>query len=720
MIDLSGLNREQLEAVVTTEGPLLVLAGAGSGKTRVITYRLAQIVGKGVPPQAILCLTFTNKAASEMKERARALVGKSVRGATISTFHALGARILRAHPELVGLKQGFTITDGAEQIGTIRRILRTLRIDDRRFDPKRIIAQISQAKNAGIDASTFRRLEGVLPQVPVSAQEDDEYQLAAIEVYDRYESALKSQNVVDFDDLLLLTLRLLQTNEDVRTRLQQRWRYLMVDEYQDTNGAQLELLRALAGTDPNLCVVGDDDQSIYGWRGADVRNILGFERHFPGAKRIMLLTNYRSTGHILSVANAIIEQNPGRFDKRLRSASHEGEKVKISSVEDEEVEAEEVARKILTLISSGVSPGDIAVLFRSNVQARPVELALRASHIPYRIVGGLDLFDRKEVKDAIAYLRVLHNPDEEQALRRIMNWPPRGLGDTTVRKVDNWARDQQLNLLDAFARVDEVEGVGTRSMGAALGLVSLFKEHRQLLDRQKPSTVVKKLLTAAGVESALLASSDDAAAAERRIENVRALVRQLERYEQRARDKVRKDALEEVLHSEDGLPEDLDLAPELEGASLEGFLADLALTGMEDAKRKDERQDQVVLSTVHASKGLEWPHVYLIGWEEELLPHRRTLEENSELAEERRLAYVAVTRAKLHLTITWARRRQRFGQNVQRQPSRFLDGLPDASVMRLEDQVKPPKTEEEERAIAKDWMAKIRANLEAKRSPPKS
>ncbi|MBX2812872.1 MAG: UvrD-helicase domain-containing protein [Myxococcales bacterium] len=716
MVDMSGLNQEQLEAVLTTNGPLLVLAGAGSGKTRVITFRLAKLINNGVSPKSVLCLTFTNKAATEMKERARALVGKSVRGTTISTFHALGARILRAHPEAVGLRPSFTITDGAEQVGTIRRILRTLRIDDRKFDPKRIMAQLSQAKNAGIDASAFRSMEGVLPHLVEASQEDEEYQLAAIEVYERYELALQSQNVVDFDDLLLLTLRLLHGSDEVRNRLRDRWQYIMVDEYQDTNGAQLELLRQLTGPMKNLCVVGDDDQSIYGWRGADVRNILGFEKHFVGAKKIMLLTNYRSTGHILSVANAIIEHNPGRYEKRLRSAGHDGEPVHISSVEDEEVEAEEVARKILSLTESGVSPGDIAVLFRSNVQARPVELALRASHIPYRMVGGLNLFDRREVKDVIAYLRVLHNPDEDQALRRIVNWPPRGIGDTTIKRVDNWAREEQLGLLEALSRADEVDGLNPRSVAAALGLVSLFDEHRHRLNSQKSSTVVKKLLSAAGVESALLAGADDPAAAERRVENVRALVRQLERYEQRMKKKQKNEAMEVDVEPE----EDLDLAPEIENASLEGFLADLALTGIEDARRKDERDDQVVLSTIHAAKGLEWLHVYLIGWEEELLPHRRTLLEHAELAEERRLAYVAVTRAKKYLTITWARRRQRFGQNVERQPSRFLENLPDESVIRLEDKVNPPKTESEEREIARDWLGKIRANLEAKRTTPKS
>lgn len=728
MLDLSGLNREQLEAVLTTEGPLLVLAGAGSGKTRVITFRLARLVQNGVDPKAILCVTFTNKAATEMKHRARGLAGKSVRGATISTFHALGARILRAHPDAVGLRQGFTITDGSEQLGTMRRILRALRLDDRRFDPKRIMALISHAKNAGMDAAKFRAVDGELADLPESAQEDEDYQLATIEVYEKYEQALLAQNVVDFDDLLLLTLKLLTTQTDVRARLQARWRYLMVDEYQDTNGAQLDLLRQLAGPNPNLCVVGDDDQSIYGWRGADVRNILGFDQHFAGAKRVMLLTNYRSTGHILDVANAIIEQNPGRYDKRLIAAADQGERVRVSAVEDEETEAEQVAVRIFALLEEGVSPGDVAVLYRSNVQSRPIELGLRTHQVPYRVVGGMDLFDRREIKDALSYLRVLHNPEEEQALRRIVNWPPRGIGDTTLRKVDGYARDHQLGLLEAIGQADAVPGLSARSIEACLELSGTFRDMRKALKRRKPSTVAKKLLEAAGVEKALLASSDDAGTAERRVENVRALVRQLERFEQRVRKEKERAALEAKLEAgaepgtetpdrseASGLDWDLegdeDLAPEVEAGSLEGFLADLALSGFDDTKSNEDKEDKVVLSTIHAAKGLEWPHVFLVGWEEELLPHKRTIDDEREIAEERRLAYVAVTRAKAHCTITWAKNRARYGQIVERTRSRFLDGLPEEHVEMLEDRVRPPATEEEEIASAEVWLARIKSKL---------
>jgi DNA helicase-2/ATP-dependent DNA helicase PcrA len=391
VLDLRSLNREQLEAVLTTEGPLLVLAGAGSGKTRVITYRLAHLIERGVSPKSILCVTFTNKAAFEMRDRARTLVGKSVRGATMSTFHALGARILREHGSRIGLNKTFTISDGGDQMGTLVRILRGLRIDDRRFDAKRIMATISRAKNAGVDAPTFREQDGeigsdVIEDVRMVKDEEleDEYRVATIEAYGRYEDALRAQNVVDFDDLLLLTEKLLAHDAEVLDALQRRWRYLMIDEYQDTNGAQFHLMRMLAGEARNLCVVGDDDQSIYGWRGADIRNILRFSQHFPGAKVVKLETNYRSTARILSVANAIIAKNPHRHEKTLRAAAGSGEMVKIVSMEDEDVEADKVASTILSLIAGGVTPKDISVLFRSNVQSRPLAASSRADADSWR------------------------------------------------------------------------------------------------------------------------------------------------------------------------------------------------------------------------------------------------------------------------------------------------------------------------------------------------
>ncbi|MEQ8280246.1 MAG: 3'-5' exonuclease [Deltaproteobacteria bacterium] len=717
MLDLDSLNREQLEAVLTTEGPLLVLAGAGSGKTRVITYRLAHLLHRGVHPRSILAVTFTNKAAFEMKERAKKLAGKAARGTTISTFHALGARILRTCPDRVGLKAGFSICDGGEQMGTLRRILRTLRIDDRKFDAKRLMVVISHAKNAGIDSGGFREAEGDLlnaagESIVEELMPDDDYRVAAIEAYEKYESALRAQNVVDFDDLLLLTLRLLQTDDEIRERLTRRWQYLMIDEYQDTNGAQFELMRVLAGERRNLCVVGDDDQSIYGWRGADVENILRFSTHFPGAKTVMLETNYRSTGNILEVANAIIEKNANRYDKRLKPAAGDGDKVKIVALEDEDAEAEEIADAIVQLQAKQVPLEDVAVLYRSNVQSRAIELALRTAHVPYRVVGGMDLFDKKEIKDALAYLKVLVNADDEQSMRRILNYPPRGIGDTTIKRIDDWARGENLPLVDGLNRAYEVDTLSEKGADAVASFMELLAQHKKLLKRQKASTVARKLFDAVELEATLFASTDDPQSASRKVDNVRAVLEQLDRFEKRVKKKKKRAAFEAQQEPpEDDEDEDDALFVEMEEASLGAFLSDLALSGWEDSNNKDDKEEKVILSTIHASKGLEWPHVFLVGVEEELLPHRRTLEGDGHIDEERRLAYVAVTRARTYLTVSYATSRTKWGQVVPRERSRFLEDLPDERVDRCEGTMLKASTPEEAAEVEAHWRKKIRAQL---------
>jgi ATP-dependent DNA helicase Rep/DNA helicase-2/ATP-dependent DNA helicase PcrA len=459
------------------------------------------------------------------------------------------------------------------------------------------------------------------------------------------------------------------------------------------------LMKLISGEVRTLCVVGDDDQSIYGWRGADIQNILRFDRHFPGAKVVKLETNYRSTGNILSVANAIIEKNESRHDKRLKPIAGPGDPVKIVSVEDDDKEAELVANTVAELIAGQALPKDVAVLFRSNVQSRPVELAFRTAGVPYRVAGGMDLFDKKEIKDLVAYLRVLDNPDDEQSLRRIVNYPPRGIGDTTIEKIDQWGRELGLSLYASLERVDEVPGVSGKGSDAVAAFMALLKEHKSLLDRRKPSTVIRKLIEAIGIEDVLFASSDSGGVAGRRVENVREIVRQLERFEERSKKKSGR--------QEDELEED---APD-EGATLSGFLADLALGARDDGTTREERDDQIVLSTIHAAKGLEWHHVFLVGAEEDLLPHARTIEGDGEIEEERRLAYVAVTRARAALTVTWAGTRTKWGRILPRQRSRFLDELPEECVVHLEDQVEYARTEEERDAVAQKYMASIRAKL---------
>jgi len=693
----------------------LVLAGAGSGKTRVITYRLAHLISRGVPPSQILCVTFTNKAAHEMKSRAKDLVGRSLRGTTLSTFHALGVRILRRYGERVGLRPQFTITDSKDQMGSLRRILRSLRIDDRRFDAKRIQSAISLAKNAGIDPDRFRELEGVLP---TDAEDpdgntvllDEPYRVAAIEAYERYSAELSAQNVVDFDDLLLHAVRLLR-DDTIAVELGHRWRYAMVDEYQDTNGAQLELVARLVSGHGNLCVVGDDDQSIYGWRGADVANILRFEEHFPGARRVVLDVNYRSTQSILEAANAVIANNRSRHEKRLRSAVGRGDDVVVSAYDDEEKEAEAVAARLLAHQVDGVDLSDVAVLYRSNRQSRPLELALRWAHVPYRVVGGMDLFDRKELKDALAYLRVLWNPEDEQSLRRIANWPPRGIGATTLRRIDDWASERDLPLWSGLRRVDEVAGLTARASDSVAAFTSLIERHRALLSRRKAATVAKKLFEEAGIEQSLSTSSDDANVAARRVDTVRDLVRQLDRHEGRRRAALRAGAEGEEDEASSVVP-DLDPDDEAaDGASeLQAFLSDLMLTGFDgDGPPKPEPEGRVTLSTIHAAKGLEWSSVFVVGMEEELLPHRRSLEGEGTIDEERRLAYVAITRARKQLHLSWARSRAKYGQLVPRTPSRFLDELPEEGVRRAD--LRDERTEDEKEATARAWRARIRAQL---------
>jgi DNA helicase II / ATP-dependent DNA helicase PcrA len=710
MLDLSGLNPQQREAVLTREGPLLVLAGAGSGKTRVITYRLAHLIESGVSPVNILCVTFTNKAASEMKERAHKLVGKAARGVTISTFHALGARILRTFHEEAGLRPKFTISDGSEQLGTLRRILRALKIDDRRFDPKRILAFISEAKNAGVSPAQLRRQDGFITDDDGSLPDED-YRIAAIESYERYQSSLENQNVVDFDDLLLRTLHLVRECQDVREKLQARWRYLMVDEYQDTNGAQFELLRRLAGDRLNLCVVGDDDQSIYGWRGARVENILSFGRHFDGSKTVILDKNYRSTGHILYVANRVIQKNPRRYPKQMTPATGDGARVKIRAMADEEQEADLVASEVLGLVESGTKPIEIAILFRSNVQARPLEMAFRLHHVPYRLVGGMEFFDRKEIKDALSYLRVLQNPDDEQSLRRIVNYPPRGIGDTTVKAVDTWVRGSDVSFFEGLRKIYDVPNLTDRARESVASFVQVIDDHRRVLDRRKPSTVAKKLFEAVGLEDDLMDSSDNAESCSRRVENVRSIVRQIVRYEAR---KKGKSAESEGEPEDDEKPNDDGLSlfeledDDAKDASLSGFLGELALNGWEDTGQKDVRQDRVTLTTVHAAKGLEWDRVYVVGVEENLIPHRRTVAGDGDLAEELRLAYVAFTRARKDLTISHALKRTRYGRVEPVQRSRFLEDLPEASVEYIGEGASNKEAPED---VQKFWLNKIRSQL---------
>ena len=689
-VHLDDLNRPQREAVVTVDGPVLVLAGAGSGKTRVITYRVAHLLDLGVRPEEILAVSFTNKAANEMQGRVEKLVGPlAAKQLTLSTFHALGLLILKREKEALGFATGFTIYDTSDQLGVVREALREVKLDDRRFDPKAILFRISRAKNAFVAPEEFAQK---------SADSEHEYDQITARIYPRYQAALRGFHAVDFDDLIIETVRLLDRDETVRERWQRRFRYVMVDEYQDTNKSQLLLVRHLVALHNNLCVVGDDDQSIYAWRGAESGNILDFEQHFAGARRITLDENYRSTPRILDAANAVISHNARRHDKRLFTTRPTGDKLQLVVAPDPDAEARFVAEEIdLLRERRGFKASDCAVLYRSNVQSRPFEEAFRAQHINYRMIGGQSFYDRKEVKDAIAYLRTSLQPRDEIALRRIINYPARGIGETTLDRLSARASERKMTLWEVLRHVDLVDGVGPRGREAVTKFVALIDQHRPAIERGRNVVEgARALCDAAGLRDDLRAGAVSPAAAQRRIDNLEGFFGALDAWEQRTVDS--------------------------EGKKLTNYLQLLSLStsGDDDDARAGE---QATLVTLHGAKGLEFPVVFLVGLEEELLPHRRTLapqgpdagDENPDLSEERRLLYVGITRARERLYLTRCRERQgrdARSQAVPRSPSRFLAEVP-SELCEARDLEAPAALDAaDEEAFARDMLARLRKMTE--------
>lgn len=682
MVDLSHLNPAQREAVLRTEGPLLVLAGAGSGKTRVIVHRIAHLIDEGVPASAILAMTFTNKAAAEMRARVEKLVSRKLaKELTVGTFHAFGLELLRAEHARFGYPRQITIADTGDQISLIRRAMRQVRIDDRSFDARRVLTLISLAKGAG------RRPDGPIRREGEYAPFGEEYDLVAEEVFPRYEQALRAMAMVDFDDLIRIPIELLRTHEDLRKALHDRFRYLLVDEYQDTNRAQLELLELLGLPRGNVCAVGDDDQAIYGFRGAEVKNILHFHRHFPGAQEVRLEQNYRSTGNILACANAVIRKNEDRKDKTLFTTSGAGEKVRVVACPDEESEARYVAAQIRDSIARGRRPGDHAILYRTNLQSRPLEEALRAEGISYEVVGGTEFFDRREVKDLLAYLRVFANPADEVSLLRIVNFPPRGIGDATVEKVRHRATTKGMPLLEAFRRAGEGEW---EEVGNAAPRVRAFVElvdryARRIQEGGRASAVARDLMEEVDLEGAVRAQVASAEAAAARVATLHETVRSLERYETREGRK----------------------------ASLTQYLAQLAL----DRREEEERElpgHRVVLMTLHAAKGLEFPVVFLVGLEEDLLPHKGIQGAPQDLPEERRLAYVGITRARELLTITRSKARMQRGRAIVRTPSRFLSDLPPEAIDEIDLEEPTAESEARSRTFFSDLVAMLERSAAGK------
>jgi DNA helicase-2/ATP-dependent DNA helicase PcrA len=642
---LADLNPAQREAVLTTEGPLLVIAGAGSGKTRVLTYRVAHLLAAlGVKPNEILAITFTNKAAQEMKERVERQLGPVARAIWIMTFHSACGRILRREAERLGYRSNFTIYDSADQVRVVKACLEELDRDPKRFVPRGIHSQISNAKNQLIGPDEY------------ASRVASFYDQTVADVYSLYQRKLFSSNAVDFDDMLMLTVDVLQRFPEAREKWAHSFRYVMVDEYQDTNHAQYVLLQLLASDHQNLMAVGDPDQSVYSFRGADIRNILEFERDFPKTKVIPLEQNYRSTNTILQVANDVISHNRDRKEKNLWSDLGDGEPVRVVETEDEHAEARFVAAEIAALIEQGYSAREIAVVYRTNAQSRVLEDVLVRQGVAYQVIGGPKFYERAEIKDAIAYLQVLDNPYDAVSLMRIANRPRRGIGDTSIARLVAYADGLGISLWDAMGRVEEA-GLAAASTRAVRGFRDVMESLMATATDADVAQIVEAVLDRTGFVESL--EAERTIEARGRIENLEELVGVAREF-----DSARADA-----------------APD--GPPLGGFLQEISLYSDQDALRSDEEGDggQVTLMTLHNAKGLEFRAVFMLGMEEGIFPHARSIEENS-LEEERRLAYVGMTRAKERLTLTHAMRRSLFGRSEANLPSRFLDEIPESGVER--------------------------------------
>jgi DNA helicase II / ATP-dependent DNA helicase PcrA len=669
MLNLASLNPAQRQAVEATEGPVLILAGAGTGKTRVITFRVARLVQKGVGPGHILAVTFTNKAAREMQERVRQLLGrghKSEDGAkparpTICTFHSLCVRILRQHIERLGYKRNFVIYSESEQLAAIKRILSHISNPGAKTDPYAVLSLLSRFRNGGERAAAFS---------------DPDAAALARHVQLRYESALRACNAVDFDDLILLTLKLFAEHADVLQACREKYQYVMVDEYQDTNAAQLKLVHDLTAAHRNLCVVGDDDQSIYGWRGAETANLLELEKHFPSVKVVKLEQNYRSTNTILSAANAVIKNNPRRRGKQLWSQNGPGVRIALHSFANDEEEARRMAEDIEgARLARGIPWRDQAVLFRTNQQSRPLETALRQAGLRYHVVGGQSYFDRREIKDFLAYLKMVVNPNDDISLLRIANVPARGLSDVTMERLVQASQQRGASVYAAMQHTDVQAACLPATRQALQRFIEWVERQRARLRARPPVSLpvwAHSFLEEIGYEAELRRGEKNPETADHRIANLRELTATL--------------------------PAAAD-DPEL---ALQQFLDELSL----DSDREEEKEntgDAVTLITVHSCKGLEFPHVRIVGLEDGLLPHARSKVEGT-LDEERRLFYVAMTRAMQTLTLSHCAARKKFGELKPCHPSPFLREIPPELLDAEDEQGKKPVSV----AAGKNYFAAMR------------
>src|SRR5450432_141801 len=632
------LNPAQVEAVLHPPGPLLVIAGAGSGKTRVITYRLARLVATGADPRRILAVTFTNKAAGELRERVchllRERIGVGLAGLSVGTFHSISARLLRQYGEAVGLRKDFVIYDTDDQKRLMARVLTDLKVPERMFPVRQVLSAIDRLENQGITAAAF--------------QPGDYFDDVVAKAYHLFEERMAAANATDFGGLLLHALRMCVGDTPAAHMLAERFDHVLVDEFQDTNSVQYKLVRCLSNRTKSITVVGDEDQSIYKWRGADIRNILDFERDHPGAGVVKLERNYRSTGNILRAANAIIEKNSERRPKRLFTESGDGDPLIVFEGETERDEAEFVASRIEEALSATLSPRDFAVFYRTNAQSRVLEDALRARNLPYVVVGGTRFFDRAEIKNLICYMRAVANPDDGLALQRIINVPARGIGASTVDKIGELIFERKISAWQALELVagdEELLSTGPRKK--VIAFVELMRRLRAEGATLGPASLAEKIFEESGYRDAL--AGEATLEAEGRIENLLEFVAQMREYEREAKE-----------------------------PSLHGFLERVALAS--DVDGYDPDKGAISLMTVHTAKGLEFPVVFLTGLEERIFPHARSVDDDSAVEEERRLCYVAVTRARTLLHLSRVRRRRLSGQELPGIPSRFLRHLPPESV----------------------------------------
>ncbi|PUA34438.1 DNA helicase PcrA [Paenibacillus elgii] len=632
---IQKLNPQQRRAVETTDGPLLIMAGAGSGKTRVLTHRIAYLIGtRKAAPWSILAITFTNKAAREMQERVSALVGPQGQDIWVSTFHSMCVRILRRDISRIGFTSNFTILDSGDQLSVIKNCMKEMNIDSKKFEPKAVQAAISNAKNELLTPEKFERKIG------------DYFDGIVAKVYSSYQRKLKANNSLDFDDLIMTTIELFQQVPEVLDFYQNKFQYLHVDEYQDTNRAQYMLCRMLADKYKRICVVGDSDQSIYRWRGADISNILDFEKDYPNATTILLEQNYRSTSNILNAANKVIANNTGRKPKNLWTDKGDGQKIRLYQADSEHEEGYFITGEIRKNVDKGRRFSDHAILYRTNAQSRVVEEILIKSDIPYQIVGGIKFYDRKEIKDILAYLRLISNPDDDISFARIVNVPKRGIGDTTVERLGAAAGQFGVSMFAMLENVDSME-IGAKARNALADFRDMIENLYRMVDYLSVTELTEKMLEMSGYREEL--KRENTIESQARLENIDEFLSVTMDFEKRNEDK-----------------------------SLVSFLTDLALIADIDSMNQDPEAGKqgVVLMTMHSAKGLEFPVVFIMGMEEGVFPHSRALMDNEELEEERRLAYVGITRAEEELFLTCARMRTLFGRTTANAPSRFLQELP--------------------------------------------